>query len=285
MRDEQEGTSGIGRVGVLDLDYVRRGRETVLSRGRSRSPWHVFPPIALDGTGCAYTLLLNPSGGLVGGDRLSIRVSVGAQAHVLFSTPSANRIYRSLSEVARQSVELTVGSGALVEWVPEPTIPFAGSRFQQEIHVTLGPRAAVLFWDAIAAGRIARGERWAFASLGNEIRITTASGATVLERSCLVSDEAGCGPGLVGEWNYAASLYVISDAPGAEVWKRLENHVAEILEESSSVLAGVSEPAAPGLVVKLLARSAPDLSAVQEALWRAIRSDLWALPLPALRRY
>lgn len=285
MRDEHEGTYGVGRIGVLDLGYVRRGRETILSRCYSRSPWHLFPPITLDETGCAYTLLLNPSGGLVGGDRLAIRARVGAEAHVLFSTPSSNRVYRSLSKVARQSVELTIESGALVEWVPEPTIPFAGSRFQQEIDVRVGPRAAVLLWDAIAAGRIARGERWAFTSLGNEIRITAASGATVLERSCLGSHEAGGGLGLAGEWNYVASLYVISDKPEAGGWKRLENRLAEILEEPSSVLASVSEPAAPGLAIKLLARSAPDLSAMQEVLWRVIRSELWGLPLPALRRY
>src|SRR5207249_1615473 len=148
----------IGRVGELVLDYSRQGRETVLSEFQSRSPWHLVHPMALDDTGCAYTLLLNPSGGFVGWDQLSLRARLGPRAHVLFSTPSANRIYRSVSEPSIQSVDLIVGPDAIVEWFPEVTIPFAGSQFCQRIHVELGSGATVLLWDAIASGRMARGE-------------------------------------------------------------------------------------------------------------------------------
>src|SRR6059036_768584 len=275
----------IGRVGELVLDYSRHERTTVLSGFQSRSPWHLFPPIALDDTGCAYTLLLNPSGGLVGGDQLSLRARLGPQAHVLFSTPSANRIYRSASEPSIQSVDLIVGPDAIVEWLPEVTIPFAGSRFCQRIHVELGSGATLLLWDAIASGRMARGERWAFASLDNEIRITTASGRSVLERYHLNPTERG-GVGLTTAWDYVASLYLVNDTVNAEVWKRLEEQIAATLEgHPGSVLGGVSQPAVPGLAVKLVARSAPDLNAMLEAMWEAVRAHLWSLPTPALRRY
>ncbi|MBI4400290.1 MAG: urease accessory protein UreD [Nitrospirae bacterium] len=277
--------SSVGRVGELELAYHRRGRHTVLLRSRSRSPWHLFPPITLDETGCAYTLLLNPSGGLVGGDRLSLRATLGKDAHVLFSTPSANRVYRSASETAEQSVDLAVGPGAILEWLPEPTIPFAGSRFRQTIHVSLQPGATALLWDAIASGRVARGERWVFTDLENEIRITTAAGEYLLDRYH-VHPEKKTGAGLACDWDYVASLYLVSDTVDAEIRKRLEEKIAVILDEcAGSVLAGVSKPALPGLAVKLVARSAPDLNGVLESLWGAIRGQLWGFPVPALRRY
>jgi urease accessory protein len=47
----------------------------------------------------------------------------------------------------------------------------------------------------------------------------------------------------------------------------------------------VSEPAAPGLAVKLVAKSAPDLNETLDELWQAIRLTLWNLSRPALRRY
>ena len=246
--------------------------------------------MTLDDGGCAYTLLLNPSGGLVGGDRLSVRATLGPETHVLFSTPSANRVYRSVSEPSIHSVDLTVGTGAILEWVPDLTIPFAGSRFHQTIHVKLNPGATVVLWDAVASGRVARGERWAFASLENEVRITTATGTSVLERYCLTQadgqGEIGADLGLAGEWDYVASLYLVNDGLDAEVWKQLEQTLANILGGyGSRVLGGVSEPAVPGLVVKLVARSAPDLSTACERLWAAVREGLWSLPLPALRRY
>jgi len=282
---DREPTSSVGRVGELRLEYVCQDRKTIIARSHCTSPWHLFPPIYLDDTGSAYTLLLNPSGGLVGGDRLSIEMTVGPDAHVLISTPSANRVYRSLSETSVQVVDISVGRGAILEWVPEPTIPFAGSRFRQVIHVTLAPGATVLLWDAIASGRMARGERWAFASLENEIWIGTSSGQSVLERYHLNPAESG-GVGLATAWDYVASLYLVNDTVNAEVWKRLEEQIAATLEgHPGSVLGGVSQPAVPGLAVKLVARSAPDLNAMLEAMWEAVRAHLWSLPTPALRRY
>jgi len=283
--DERETLARVGRVGELVLDYSRQGRTTVLSGFQSRSPWHLFPPISLDDTGCAYTLLLNPSGGLVGGDQLSLRARLGPQTHVLFSTPSANRTYRSVSEPSIQSVDLIVGCDAIVEWLPEVTIPYAGSRFCQRIHAELGSGATLLLWDALASGRMARGERWAFASLENEIRIRTSSGQSVLERYRLNPAERG-GVGLATAWDYVASLYLVNDSVNSEVWKRVEEQLTEILDAHSGlVLGGVSQPALPGLAVKLVARSAQDLNATLEAMWGAIRAQLWGLPIPALRRY
>ena len=276
----------IGRTGELVLDYIRQGPKTILRHSTSRSPWHFFPPMALDDTGAAYTLLVNPSGGLVGGDHLSLRATLGPGSHVLFSTPSANRVYRSIAEPSRQDIQLTVGAGAILEWVPELAIPFLGSRFSQQLHVTLGSEATLILWDALAAGRIARGERWRFASFDNEIRVTTSSGASVLERYGLVSESAMGGAGLAEGWDYVASLFILNEAVEEEVWKRLEEKIVPIFEDRQGrVLGGVSEPAVRGRVVKLLAKSAPDLNAVFESIWAAARALLWGLPFPALRRY
>jgi urease accessory protein len=283
----------IGRVGDLTLAYERRGAQTVLARSYSRSPWHLFPPIDLDDSGCAYTLLVNPSGGLVAGDHLCLQATLGPDTHVLFSTPSATKVYRSLAEPSCQTIDLVVGQGAILEWLPEPTIPFAGSRFHQTIRVRLESQATLLLWDAIASGRMARGERWAFRSLTNDIRITTASGPSIVERYELASvleGRAGEDPavtaGLAGEWDYVASLFLLGDGLPAEKVKRLADILADILaSQPGQVLGGISEPAAPGLAIKLLAKSAPALGAMQAALWAAVRTHLWGLPVPALRRY
>lgn len=276
--------SDVGRVGELALAYVRQGDRTVLTHSRCCSPWHFSPPIQLDDSACLYTPLVNPSGGLVGGDRLSVRAVLGPDAHALFSTPSANRVYRSLGETAMQAVELNVGPGAILEWVPDVTIPFPESRFRQTIHVTLAPGATVLLWDAIASGRIARGERWSFTSLENEIRITTASGRSVLERYAL--DPAAHGIGQAAAWDYVSSLYLVGDGVDVGKWKQVEAEVVEILDaRPGAVLGGVSEPAAPGLAVKLVAKSAPDLNETLNDLWQAIRLTLWNLPKLDLRRY
>ncbi len=276
----------VGRRGALSYEFEREGPRTILTRSSCTSPWHHFPPSYLDDSGCAYTWLVNPSGGLVGGDHVSVEARLHAGTHVLMTSPSANRIYRSLSEPVLQEIRLSVGPGARLEWVPEVTIPFAGSCFRQSIHVDLAPGATGVLWDALASGRVARRERWAFAAVENEICITTPLGGSVVERYRLVPGELPESVGLAGSWDYVASLFVIGDAVDADVWNRLDVVLAAILDERPGlVLGAVSSPAAPGLVVKLVARSAPDLTETLAAIWAAVRKGLWNLPAPNLRRY
>jgi urease accessory protein len=276
----------VGRVGELVLRYERRDRATVLTHSRCTTPWHQSPPIHLDDSGSVYQPLLNPSGGLVGGDRLSIDAQLGSDTHVIVSTPSANRVYRSLAETSVQLVHLTVGEGAILEWVPDLTIPFAGARYRQAIHVRLAPGATLLLWDALACGRIARGERWAFARLENEIRITMADGRSLVERYDLNGSRGPHRTGPALSWDYVASLYLVGDSVDAESRKKLEEELALILDEQpDEVLGGVSEPAVSGLAVKLLARSAPALTGALAALWASARLCLWNSPPAELRRY
>jgi len=277
----------VGRRGALFYEFERAGSRTTLTRSSCTSPWHHFPPSYLDDSGCAYTWLVNPSGGLVGGDHVSVEVQLHAGTHVLMTSPSANRVYRSLSEPAVQEVYLSVGTGARLEWVPEVTIPFAGSRFRQSIQVDLAPGATVVLWDAMASGRVARQERWAFASVENEIHIRMPLGGSVVERYCVVPDHRlPDSVGLAGSWDYIASLFVIGGAVDADIWTVLDAALAAILEQRPGlVLGAVSAPAAPGLVVKLVARSAPDLTETLGAIWAAVRKELWDLPIPNLRKY
>lgn len=279
-------TELVGRVGELTLHYEKRDLRTIIARSYFTTPWKLLPPIYLDDTGAAYTLLVNPSGGLVGGDHLSIDMHVAQDAHVLISAPSANRVYRTEGLVSEQHVTITVGLGAVLEWFPEHTIPFAGSRFRQTLRATLAPGATILLWDAVASGRIARGERWAFTDLENEIRITTASGGTLLERYLLDPATDLGRVGLAEEWNYVASFYVINDAVASEVWSGLESKIAAILDSRpGDVLGGVSTPPVPGLAVKILTRTAPDLTLMLDALWAVVREGLWGLPPVSLRKY
>jgi urease accessory protein len=274
----------VGRIGHLLLEYERQAERTILARSRCNSPWNLLPAIELDDSGAAYTVLLNPSGGLVGGDRLQIQARLGPDCHVLISTPSANRVYRSTDAVAVQSVQIHVGAGARLEWVPDLTIPFHRSRFQQQISVTHEPGATVLCWDALASGRVARGERWSFSSFENEIRIAGPTGVPIVERFRLHGGAEKVG--LVTDWDYVGSLYMTGDGISTQVWKELEERAIEALDDwPGRVLAGVSEPSGGGRVVKILARGASELQAAFEAVWQMARERLWGLPAPALRRY
>src|SRR3989442_350682 len=149
----------VGRDGTLALALERRDGATVLGACRYRLPLQVLSPMAL-GDPAPVVSLLNPTGGLLRGDRLTIDVTIGPAAHGCLTTPSATKVYRTAGAAAEQRVHIRLGAGAILEWVPDHTIPFAGSAFRQAIDCEAEDGATLILTDAFAPGRIARGEAW-----------------------------------------------------------------------------------------------------------------------------
>jgi len=270
----------------LSLEYTKRDGKTVLTHSRFSHPWYAFPPLYLDNIGCATTFLTNPSGGFVGGDDLSLLAKLGEETHVLFTTPSATKVYRTVQHPAVQAIDVSVGPNAILEWVPEPTIPFAGSAFEQSITVRLDSGASLILWDALAAGRVARGERWVFSHFANHIKVTLSDGKTLEERYILAPTQDTPCLTFDQEWNYVGSLFVVSDKVHPSAWEQTKQGLETVLKSNSKqVLGGVSEPSVPGLVIKVVTRSAPDLNSVLEKMWCVVRHTLWGIQHPNLRRY
>jgi len=173
--DQERPAARVGRDGALTLSCERRGAATVLAGCRSTLPLQVLTPLALDGDALVVSVL-NPTGCVLGGDRLSIRVTAGADTHVLLTTPSATKVHRTDGAVAEQIVELTVGPGAVLEWLPDHTIPHTGAAYRQRLHARVGSGATLVVADAFAVGRVARDERWRFALLESALSVTDDDG-------------------------------------------------------------------------------------------------------------
>jgi urease accessory protein len=282
--DNRIASERVGRDGQLSLVFSRQGNRTHLSDAFFRTPLQVFPGPEVDDGGCAHTYLLNPTGGLVGGDYLSIHARLAETAHALITTPSATRIYRSPRETAVQEIKIQVGPHAILEWLPDTMIPFAGSRFQQKLQVHLSEGSTLLLWDAFSSGRVARGERWAFAKFANEICITLPDKKRVMERYAL--DPAVMNltaPGIGEGWDYFAAFYMISARPLA--WNTLLDSLKTTFShQPGRVLGSVSCLPLPGLVVRLVAKTAIDLAVIHSRLWDAARQFILGLKASCLRK-
>jgi urease accessory protein len=274
----------VGRDGALRLRFERRGAANVVAGCRYRLPLQVLAPVALDDP-AAIVSILNPTGGLVGGDRLTIDVHAAAGSHAVLTTPSATRVYRADAERTEQTVRLALGPGAVVEWVPDHTIPFAGSGFRQTIDVDLDETAGLILLDAFAAGRIARGEAWRFTLLESAVSIHDRRGVVLHDRFVLHGSAFGDG----SEWDglgfaeshpYFASMVVV----GAFDVARFVAGVGRLATPAGPAHVAAAALARRGALVRCLASSAPSLGQTLEACWALARRALLDLPPLALRK-
>src|SRR6185503_1091127 len=99
------------------------------------------------------------------GDRLEAEIRVERGAHGIVTTPSATKLYRG-DRSAESTTRLRVAAGATLEYVPEPIIPYSGSRYIEHLSVDVEPGGRLLSWEILAPGRAARGELFDYELLG-----------------------------------------------------------------------------------------------------------------------
>jgi urease accessory protein len=268
----------VGRDGRLCLRFERRGGRSILAHAASRAPLQVLAPVHLDDP-AAVVSMLNPTGGVLGGDRLAIDASVGSRAHACLTTPSATRVYRTSGPVAEQDVRLRVGAGAALEWLPDHTVPSAGSAFRQRIDVDVAPDARLILVDAFAAGRVARGEAWTFARL--ESAITIREGPRWILHDRFVLEPGGPWASRGGTDGHPYFGAVFAAGPGD--LRDLARAMTAALQRP-----GVRGAAAPGprggLVARVLGADAPALLGAIDTLAALARRALLGLPALALRK-
>jgi urease accessory protein len=121
----------------------------------------------------AEATLLNSSGGVAAGDRLTITAMLGAGAEAAISTQSAERIYRALPDdgAARIDARLTLEPGAALDWLPQETILFDGCALDRQLDVALHHSARFLGIESLVFGRAAMGETVREGALHDRIRI------------------------------------------------------------------------------------------------------------------
>lgn len=274
-----------GKVGVLDLDYrLAPDGRTVLADRYQKSPLQVMRPLYVD-PGLPHvpvTYLMSTGGGVVGGDRLDIDVRLADRAHAVITTQAATRIHRMDAGYATQNVTLTLGAGAVCEWVPDPLIPYAGSRFQQSLRATVPEDAVLMVSDVLTAGRVARGERWAVDALVSRVELARPDGTpVVVDATRIAGGSGGFDDDLVtGGSDAIGTLFVLAPGPATDLADSMRAGV-----DPSAGVCGVSTlPEGCGAWSRVVGGSPEAVEAAVRAMWSAARGHVLGASAPDLRK-
>lgn len=143
--------------GVAKVAFRRRGADTALAHLFQRTPLRVLFP-GSEQPGVPLAALVCTSGGLVGGDRLGVRIQLEPDASAVVMTQAAERIYRSTGGTCRVQTTLDVQQGAHLDYLPHETIVFEGARLERTTRIELAARCRLLASGMLVLGRTAGGE-------------------------------------------------------------------------------------------------------------------------------
>jgi len=168
-RGQGEGGSSVS--GVAEIGFAASNGATRLSHLYQRHPMRVLFPAAEAGD-ASLAVLVTTSGGLVAGDhiRVAVRLEPGAVVHVTAS--AAEKIYRSTGATTGIVQDLSVASGAWLEYLPAETILFDGARLRRHTAIALAPGSGFLGGGILVFGRRARGERFTHGLIHDEWQVS-----------------------------------------------------------------------------------------------------------------
>jgi urease accessory protein len=190
-------------------------------------------------------------GGLVAGDQTQLDLTVGTGASCFLGTQSSTKVYRNPGgRPCSHATHAVVEADSLLVFAPEPVQPFAQSRYAQRQEFRLATGAGLVLLDWLTAGRVARGERWAFGHYQsrNDVFI---DGERVLVDSLLLN-AAQTAPRM-GRFDCLATLLLIGPPLRAAASRLIQGLAGRPVEKQAAQLCSAS-PVPDGVLLRVAGR-------------------------------
>ncbi len=102
--------------------------------------------------------IITTTGGMTGGDHITLTLAAQNDARISVSTQAAEKIYRSTGDVAGIEVSIEVDETSALEWMPQETILFDRSRFDRNSVISIAGSSRLLACEMTVFGRESHGE-------------------------------------------------------------------------------------------------------------------------------
>jgi urease accessory protein len=262
--------------GSLDIRFAGRSpAETRLVHLDQRAPLRALFPHCPN-MGLPVTAITATCGGFTGGDRLTMSVDVGDGAGVMAVGQAAEKLYRSAGADTHIDIDLSVGAGAWLEWLPQETILFDGSRLRRRTSLDIAPAGAMLGGEILVFGRQARGEELVRGLIHDGWHITRGGKqlwADIFHAADRdLADMLAHPAALAGARASAMLVHIGADLGTALDWVR------ERIAAANTAMRVAATIVNDVLLVRWLAADASDIRPSFAALWMGLRAQARRLP-------
>ena len=258
--------------GRLCLRFDRNGEATTVRITRQDPPWKVLRGFTT-ATGECLAHLNNVSGGVLGGDRLELDVEVSTGAQAQITTTGATRIYapRAASEDSLCTTSIRLRAGALLEYLPDPVIPFRGSRAEQRTRIDMEEGATLFWWEILAPGRIGHGECFDYECLRVVAEVWADSVPILIDRMRLEPGRRSPrSPARFGDRNFLTTFVIAQPGAPQGLWREMEAELGRQIQ-SDGVVWGVSALPAHGILIRGLSESGLAIAPALYEFWKAAK--------------
>lgn len=267
-KTSEETQNFFGKTSKLRLEVTHAQDKDQLSHVEFTAPFKIMKPF-YDKKGKMSIMVMSSSAGVMSGDRQEISVNIGTGASCRVYSQSYDKIHKMEDGYGKRRTIMEVKRGGSLAYSPLPTIPYEGSKFQSETEIYLEDESARLVYSEIlSAGRVARGERFAYERYDSSVRVYV--GAERGARELVYYDVARYRPKememggfcIQEGWTHQSMMLLchmeVSEAQREEMWEKIE--AMEGME------GGLTQTESGAVVVRLFGNTGEGLEKAQAHL-------------------
>lgn len=229
---------------------------------------------------CVY--ILSSGGPNVDGDRYTQNITVGRDAMAWVSTGAATKLAGMKYNYSGMIQNIVLKENAYLEFLPEPIIPHANTRFICDTRMCVDPTATVLYSEIYMAGRkyYNNGELFKFDILSVCSHGERPDGEQLFREKFIIRPEGGhirdCG--VMGTYDIFANVIVMTPTDKAEeIYRQTEAYI----DPKRKIAAGVTHlPNGAGLLFKVLGMEPGPVKAAVREFASKVRMTIKGVPLP-----
>lgn len=269
-------------TGKLSLVFRKKSSgKTYIAKQYFKLPLQIMNHHYQDDDGTAFVYLLNPSGGILQHDRLLTELTLEENSRAFITTPSNTKFYKMDEGYARIANRMEVKAGAVLEYLPEHNVPFAGSEVYQENVFHLDKSAVLIASDMVTAGRLSRGERFEYHRYDSRTKIYVDGRLRLYDSSRMEPDKMPMeAAGMMEGYQANGSIYVYAQTLSGQLADELNQ-----LPRSSGIRFAAGRLDPDLMIIRFLGEDLLEMQSMIFAVWDVLRRELLGKHAVRIRKY
>lgn len=273
-----------GKRGYLNLGFeVNREGRSVMSELDRRAPLIVQQELYFDkelpDLPCVY--ILSSGGPNVDGDRFVQNFSLKKGAMAFISTGAATKLAEMKSNYSGMSQTITLEDGAYLEFLPEPVIPHAHTRYISDTKIVIAESAALFYSEIYMPGRkyYKDGEVFKYDVLSVCSHAERPDGAPLFREKFIIkpAEMPLRDTGIMAGYDVFANVFVLAPPRAADaIYEATEAFITPKLAQGITRL-----PSDAGLLLRALGREPGPVKKAVRAFCSLVRQTIKGKPMPA----
>ncbi|MGN1415272.1 MAG: urease accessory protein UreD [Oscillospiraceae bacterium] len=193
--------------------------------------------------------------GVLAGDSNHIGIEIGDGCSVHFTDQGYQKLFDTNGGSSSQRVDITVGAGACLKYLPHPVMTFGGCVHRAVNNVEISSDSRLVFGEIYCCGRTAMGEEFALERFSSRTEIRIDGKADFIDNTLIEPKKFPVrGLGFFEGFTHTGILYIYSSDREA-----LHGKICSICEKYSERVPAACSRTERGLSIRALGTSGEDI--------------------------